>query len=56
MKRKVIQISTALDTVGKYFIIALCNDGTLWKLHGLYEGDPKWEPFVAPPQKGAKGD
>lgn len=46
---KVIQITSSIDPVGKYFIVALRDDGTLWKLHGLYEGEPKWEPFPTPP-------
>lgn len=50
MKRKVIQISSVIDSVGKYLVLAVCDDGTVWKLHGLYEGDPFWEPFTAPPQ------
>jgi len=48
--RRVIQVSSQIDSVGKYFILAVCNDGTLWKLDGLYEGDPSWEPFTEPPQ------
>jgi len=49
-KRKVIQIASVLDSVGKYFVLAVCNDGTIWQLDGLYEGDCKWEKFVQPPQ------
>jgi len=47
--RKVVQITSSIDSHGKYFIMALCNDGTLWKLGGLYEGNPEWEPFPIPP-------
>jgi len=50
MKRKVIQITSNIDSVGKYLILAVCNDGTIWKLDGLYEGDPIWQPFITPPQ------
>jgi len=50
MKRKVIQITSSIDSVGKYFILAVCNDGTLWKLDGLYEGEPTWGVFPSPPQ------
>lgn len=50
-KRKVIQLSTVIDCVGKYLVLAVCNDGTIWKLDGLYEGNPSWEPFPVPPQK-----
>lgn len=35
--RKVIQIVSSIDG-GRYFILALCDDGTLWQLSGLYEG------------------
>jgi hypothetical protein len=51
MKRKVINVAVQIDRVGKYFILALCDDGTLWQLDGLYEGRPKWNPFPAPPPK-----
>ncbi len=47
--RKTIQISMQIDSVGKYFVLALCDDGTIWKLFGLYEGVPQWEPFPTPP-------
>jgi len=49
-KRKVIQVVSSIDPVGKYFILAVCDDGTLWKLDGLYEGSSVWEPFPVPPQ------
>lgn len=45
---KTIQISTSIDSVGKYLVLALCDDGTIWKLSGLYEGKPCWEPFPSP--------
>ncbi len=48
--RKVIQISSVMDSVGKYLILAVCNDGTIWSLTNLYEGDPKWKLYVQPPQ------
>lgn len=47
--RVVVQLSSAFTADGRYFVLALCNDGTIWKLHGLYEGDPKWESFPIPP-------
>jgi hypothetical protein len=49
--RKVIQVSSSLDSVGRYFIIAVCADGTLWQLNDLYreKGEPYWEPFPIPP-------
>jgi len=47
--RKVVQIVSSIDGTGRYFIVALCNDGTLWKLSGLYEGKPEWETFPTPP-------
>lgn len=50
-KRKVIQVMSSIDVVGKYLILAVCNDGTLWKLDGLYEGEPKWESFPTPPKE-----
>ena len=49
MKRRVIQIYHNIDPQGRYLILALCNDGSLWKLHGLYEGTPVWELFQLPP-------
>lgn len=49
-KRKVIQIASQIDSVGKYLVLAVCNDGTLWKLDGLYEGKSTWEPFPNVPQ------
>jgi hypothetical protein len=52
-KRKVIQISTVLDSVGKYFCLAVCDDGTMWQLANLYrEGgkEPYWEEFPNVPQ------
>lgn len=48
-KRKTIQVSSSIDPVGKYLVLALCDDGTLWRLSGLYEGKPEWEPFPVPP-------
>lgn len=48
-RRKPIQILHHFDERGKYFILALCDDGTIWLLDGLYEGTPKWEPFPAVP-------
>lgn len=51
--RKAIQISSVMDSVGKYLILCLCDDGTIWQLSNLYcedGGDPKWERFIQPPQ------
>lgn len=47
--RKVIQVAMSIDSVGKYFVLALCDDGSLWQLDGLYEGKPEWHPFPVPP-------
>lgn len=48
--RKTIQLSTVIDSVGKYLVLAVCDDGSIWKLDGLYEGTPKWERFATPPK------
>jgi hypothetical protein len=37
-KRKVIQIATATDP-NNSVIVALCDDGTIWKIWG---GQPNW--------------
>jgi hypothetical protein len=50
LNRKAIRITSNIDSLGKYFVLAVCNDGTIWKLDGLYEGDPYWKRFVEPPQ------
>jgi hypothetical protein len=47
--RKVISVISHFDHSGRYFILALCDDGTLWKMRGLYEGTPQWESFPMPP-------
>lgn len=47
--RKVVQLSSVIDGRGKYLVLALCNDGTIWQLDGLYEGAAYWEPFPVPP-------
>jgi hypothetical protein len=47
--RKTIQISMQIDSVGKYLVLALCDDGTIWQLDGLYEGKSKWHLFPTPP-------
>lgn len=47
--RKVKQVVSSIDSVGKYLVLAVCDDGTLWQLDGLYEGAPFWEPFPTPP-------
>jgi hypothetical protein len=48
--RKTIQISMQIgDTKGKYLILALCDDGTIWQVEGLYEGKIEWIPFPVPP-------
>ena len=48
--RKVIQIAMQVgDTKGKYLVLALCDDGTIWQLEGLYEGYPIWKSFPVPP-------
>lgn len=51
-RRKVIHVSSVLDSVGKYFILAVCNDGTLWQLTNLYREDGNelyWIEFPTPP-------
>lgn len=48
-KRQTVQITSHFDATGRYFVLALCNDGTLWKLSGLYEGEPVWDSFPVPP-------
>jgi len=51
MKRKVIQVMSVLDSVGgKYLVIAVCDDGTLWQMGGLYEGKMEWTQIPAPPE------
>lgn len=51
MKRKVIQLVTSIDSVGKYLVLAVCNDGTIWQLNGLYEGQWEWEQKPTPPKE-----
>jgi hypothetical protein len=51
--RKTIQISSVMDSVGKYIVLALCHDGTIWQLANLYREngkEPYWEPFPIPPR------
>jgi hypothetical protein len=51
-KRKTISIASVMDSVGKYLILCVCDDGTIWQLANLYrEGgeEPMWEPFPNPP-------
>ena len=38
-----------IDPVGKYFVLALCDDGTIWQLEESYEGKLEWHPFPVPP-------
>jgi len=45
---KVKQVSISIDPVGKYFILAVAEDGTLWQLEDLYEGKPTWRSFPSP--------
>lgn len=50
--RKTVQISSQIDSHGKYLVLALCDDGTIWQLDNLYrEGgkEPFWFPFPIPP-------
>jgi hypothetical protein len=49
---KVIHVSSSIDSVGKYLVLCVCDDGTIWKLHGLYEGKPGWEAFPLPDSDG----
>jgi hypothetical protein len=48
-ERKVKQIAINIDSVGKYLVIAVCDDGTLWQMSGLYEGQISWHQIPAPP-------
>lgn len=59
--RSVIQIVSAADPTGKTVIIALCNDGTMWKsfwsetyeysgMQAHYGHELKWEPIANVPQ------
>jgi len=48
-RRYVIQVAPVMNNTGGHFIVAVCNDGTIWRLDGLYEGEYKWEPFPTPP-------
>lgn len=54
MSRKPIQVTAQFDDVGRYFVLAICDDGTVWKLIGLYEGKPEWELFPGIPQAPIK--
>lgn len=47
--RKVIQIMSVMDSVGKYLILAVCDDGTIWQMDGLYEGNIGWSLIPSPP-------
>ena len=51
--RKVIQVSASIDQRGRYFILAVCDDGSLWKLDDLYRenGEPNWKSFPVPPRR-----
>jgi len=53
-KLKVRQISSVLDSVGRYLVLCVCTDGSVWKLNGLYEGKPGWEPFTVPSRRKQK--
>jgi hypothetical protein len=46
--RRVVQIASQMDSVGKYLVIAVCNDGTIWQMSGLYEGQVRWTPMPFP--------
>jgi hypothetical protein len=50
--RKTIQVMSVLDSVGKYLVLAVCDDGTIWQLANLYREhgkEPYWEKFPTPP-------
>lgn len=49
--RKTIHVSASIDSVGKYFVLAVCDDGSMWQLSNLYRehGEPHWERFPSPP-------
>lgn len=46
--RKTIQV-TAVMEAGRYLVLALCDDGTIWKMGGLYEGAIVWTAVPTPP-------
>lgn len=52
--RKIIQITTGSyddieDDSRTYTLIALCDDGTVWKL--LYGVTPRWQQLIEIPQE-----
>jgi hypothetical protein len=47
-KTKIVHITSVMDSVGKYLVLALDSDGHLWQLSGLYEGSPHWKHFPVP--------
>lgn len=50
--RKTINV-TALSLNGGYFVLATCDDGTMWQLLNLNRehGEPKWRQFINPPRR-----
>lgn len=53
--RKAVQIASVMDSVGKYLVLCVCDDGSIWQLANLYRDrgkEPEWEPFPVPPQRG----
>ena len=55
-KRKIIQIShfTVYSPYTEHYIMALCNDHTLWKKKTNEEKDNKWEQIENVPQDKIK--
>jgi hypothetical protein len=47
-KLKVIQMTSSIDSVGKYFIVAVCEDGSIWQMGKLYEGNIEWTELPRP--------
>jgi hypothetical protein len=41
-KRKITQITTATTNTGRLIVIALCNDGTLWRRDAMLD-DVVWK-------------
>ncbi len=53
--RKIIQITTGhyqdLDEVHTYTLIALCDDGSIWKLLSDYQGNASWKQILEIPEE-----
>ena len=51
MKRKIIQFAI---TGHENYLMALCDDGTLWEMGGLTKG--KWAEILTVPQPGDRNE